>query len=320
MSTLSLSSALSSASSQITSAASSQISQLGSTASSALSQVSGTSTTPAVSTGTTSIPTVSTGTTTTPAVSTGTTSTTPTVAGVPTIAGNFDTFLQLLTTQLQNQDPLSPLDTDQFTQQLVEFASVEQQINMNTNLQTLISMQQTTEATAALQLVGSTVTVSGNAATLSNATSTPATWSLNASGPATANVTITSSAGTTVYTGTLPLNAGTQSFSWSGQGNNGQTWPDGTYTLSISATGATGQPVSVTTQIQGVISGVNISQNPPTVTVSGQSVPISQIQSISNGALSSLTSLNGTISSLSSSLNSSLSGLNTSLSTLIQAL
>ena len=62
--------------------------------------------------------------------------------------------MQLLTTQLQNQNPLDPLDTNQFTQQLVEFASVEQQINMNTNLQSLITMQQTTEATSALQLVG----------------------------------------------------------------------------------------------------------------------------------------------------------------------
>ena len=60
------------------------------------------------------------------------------------IAGNFQTFLQLLTTQLQNQNPLDPLDTNQFTQQLVEFASVEQQIDMNTNLQSLITMQQTT--------------------------------------------------------------------------------------------------------------------------------------------------------------------------------
>ena len=68
------------------------------------------------------------------------------------LAGNFDTFLQLLTTQLQNQNPLDPLDTNQFTQQLVEFASVEQQVNMNTNLQTLISMQQTSEATSACRL------------------------------------------------------------------------------------------------------------------------------------------------------------------------
>ena len=198
------------------------------------------------------------------------------------IAGNFDTFLQLLTTQLQNQDPLSPMDTTQFTQQLVEFASVEQQIDMNTNMQTLISMQQTTQATSALQLVGSTVTLSGTAATLSNATGSPATWSLNTSSPATANVTITSAAGTTAYTGTVALNAGTQTFTWNGHGNNGQTWPDGTYTIVINATGANGQTVNVSTQVQGTVSGVNLTQNPLTLVVSGQNVPISEITSISH--------------------------------------
>jgi flagellar basal-body rod modification protein FlgD len=198
------------------------------------------------------------------------------------LAGNFDTFLQLLTTQLQNQNPLDPLDTNQFTQQLVEFAGVEQQINMNTNLQTLISMQQTSEATSALQLVGSTVTISGNSATLSNATSAPATWSLNAPTPATANITITSSAGTTVYTTTQSLNAGSQNFTWNGKGNNGQTWPDGTYTLSISATGANGQAVTVSSQVQGVVSAVNTSTNPPTLTVGGQSVQLSQITSVTH--------------------------------------
>src|SRR6204780_3201846 len=100
-----------------------------------------------------------------------------TTASTQQIAGNFDTFLQLLTTQLQNQDPLDPMDTSQFTEQLVEFASVEQQINENTNLQTLISLQQTTETTATLQFLGSTVTVNSNAAALSNATGQEATWS-----------------------------------------------------------------------------------------------------------------------------------------------
>lgn len=214
--------------------------------------------------------------------SSSTNSSTSSSTGSLSIGGDFDTFLQLLTTQLQNQDPLDPLDTDQFTEQLVEFASVEQQVNMNTNLQTLISMQQTSEATSALQLVGSTVTLSGNAATLSNATGSPASWSLTTTTPATANITITSAAGTTAYSGTVALNAGTQSYTWNGQGNNGQTWPDGTYTLSINATGANGQAASVSTQVQGTISGVNLSTNPPTVTVGGQNVQISQITSISH--------------------------------------
>jgi flagellar basal-body rod modification protein FlgD len=283
-----LSNAISSASNAVnsaaTTAATSAASQIGTTASNALSSL--TSTTPSTT-------------------STGSTSSTGSTAS-QTIAGNFNTFLQLLTTQLQNQDPLSPLDTTQFTQQLVEFASVEQQVNMNTNLQTLISMQQTTEATSALQLVGNTVTVNGTAAALSNATNTPATWSINASAPATGTVTITSSAGTTAYTGTVALNAGTQSYTWNGVGSSGQTWPDGTYTMAISATGANGQAVTTSTQVQGVVTAVNINQNPPTLTVSGQNIPISQIQSLSNGTLSNLSSgisnLNTSISSLISKL------------------
>jgi flagellar basal-body rod modification protein FlgD len=198
------------------------------------------------------------------------------------LAGNFDTFLQLLTTQLQNQNPLDPLDTNQFTEQLVEFASVEQQINENTNLQTLISMQQTNEATSALQLVGSTVTVGGNSAALDNADNSAATWSLTTTTPATATVTVTSAAGTTAYSGTMSLNAGTQTFTWNGQGNNGQTWPDGTYTLAITATGANGQAVSVSSQVQGVVSGVNLTSTPPTLTVNGQTVQISQVTSITH--------------------------------------
>lgn len=226
-------------------------------------------------------------------------------AGSQQIAGNFDTFLQLLTTQLQNQDPLDPLDTSQFTQQLVEFASVEQQVDMNTNLQTLISLQQTTEATSALQFLGANVTISGNTAALSNATGTPASWNLSVPSPATGTVTITNSTGQIVYTGQVSLNAGNQTYTWSGQGNNGVTWPDGNYTLSVSATGANGQPVTVSTQVQGVVTAINVNTNPPTVTVGGQSYPISAIQSINNnsGALpASLNSLNTGISNLTSTI------------------
>ena len=78
------------------------------------------------------------------------------------LAGNFNSFLTLLTTQLQNQDPLDPLDTNQFTQQLVEFASVQQQVDMNSNMQTLISLQQTSEATSAMQMIGSNVTLNAS--------------------------------------------------------------------------------------------------------------------------------------------------------------
>src|SRR5208282_6076010 len=69
------------------------------------------------------------------------------LGGAQQLAGNFDTFLQLLTTQLQNQDPLDPLDTNQFTEQLVEFSQVEQELNMNDQLATLVSLQRTAQST-----------------------------------------------------------------------------------------------------------------------------------------------------------------------------
>src|ERR1017187_1131704 len=89
-----------------------------------------------------------------PSTSTSTTTPTSSVASAlndnTEIASNFTTFLQLLTTQLQNQDPLSPMDTNQFTQQLVEFAGVEQQMKTNDTLSTLVSLQQSAQTTQAL--------------------------------------------------------------------------------------------------------------------------------------------------------------------------
>src|ERR1700675_577834 len=120
-------------------------------------------------------------TTATPTTTTSNTSTAQAASAVGSkeFAGNFNTFLTLLTTQLQNQDPLSPMDTSQFTSQLVEFASVEQQINMNTNLQSLLAMQQTSNSLQALQLVGANVTIDSSTSTLSQATNSPATWSFS---------------------------------------------------------------------------------------------------------------------------------------------
>src|SRR3954468_21748675 len=85
-----------------------------------------------------------------------------------TLAGNFNTFLTLLTTQLKNQNPLDPLDTNQFTQQLVQFAQVEQQMKSNDQLQTLVSLQQSAQATAALSYVGSTVVLDGSSTQMTN--------------------------------------------------------------------------------------------------------------------------------------------------------
>src|SRR3954466_7295469 len=113
-----------------------------------------------------------------------------------TLAGNFQTFLTLLTTQLQNQNPLDPLDTNQFTQQLVQFAGVEQQLKTNDQLATMLSLQQTAQSTQALTFVGKTATVDGSTALLANGA---ATWNLGVPTDSNVSISITNSTGQTVY-------------------------------------------------------------------------------------------------------------------------
>src|SRR5581483_6771445 len=105
---------------------------------------------------------------TAPSSSSSTTSSTSNLVASGTLAGNFTTFLQLLTTQLKNQNPLDPLDTNQFTQQLVQFAQVEQQLKSNDQLSTLVSLQKTAQSTAAIDYIGKTVAVDGATTQLAN--------------------------------------------------------------------------------------------------------------------------------------------------------
>ena len=197
-----------------------------------------------------------------------------------TLAGNFQTFLTLLTTQLQHQDPLSPLDTNQFTQQLVQFASVEQQLKTNSQLTTLVSLQQTAQSTQALGFVGKTAVVDGSTASLTNAS---ATWDLTVPTNSNVNISITNSTGQTVYSNSYAVQAGqNQTFAWDGKGNDGTQWPDGQYKLTATAADSAGNTVAVTTQIQGVVNSVDLTQSPPLLSINGQNYTVSQVKSITS--------------------------------------
>src|SRR3954465_11210635 len=115
-----------------------------------------------------------------------------------TLAGNFQTFLTLLTTQLQNQNPLDPLDTNQFTQQLVQFAGVEQQLKTNDQLTSLVSLQQTAQSTQALGIVGKTAVAGGGTTKLTNGA---ATWTLGVASNSNVAITSANSTGQNVFSG-----------------------------------------------------------------------------------------------------------------------
>ena len=193
------------------------------------------------------------------------------------IADNFQTFLTLLTTQLKNQNPLDPLDTNQFTQQLVQFAQVEQQMKSNDQLTTLVSLEQSAQSTTALAYVGATVVVDGATAPLANGS---ASWNLNVSKPASATVTITDSTGQTAYSGTFTVNPGNQNFTWDGRGNDGKQWPDGSYTLTATSVDANGQSTGISTEVQAQVDSVDMTQTPPVLSINGQNFTMDKIKKI----------------------------------------
>jgi flagellar basal-body rod modification protein FlgD len=193
------------------------------------------------------------------------------------IANNFQTFLQLLTTQLKNQNPMDPLDTNQFTQQLVQFAQVEQQMKSNSQLEALLNLEKAAQATVALAYVGQTVVVDGSTTALD---ANGATWSMTLAKPSTTKVVITDSTGQTAYTGTFAMQTGTQNFTWDGKGNDGRTWPAGNYTMRATATDASGQNVAVSTEIQAVVDSVDVSKDPPILSINGRDYTADKIKRV----------------------------------------
>jgi flagellar basal-body rod modification protein FlgD len=218
-------------------------------------------------------------TTTTPATSTtSSTSTSTTDNAAAQLSGNFDTFLTLLTTQLQNQDPMNPMDSNQFTQELVQFSGVEQQINTNDNLKTLISLQQGTAGTSASGYLGKTITVTNGQAALQNG---EADWSYALGSAATATtLSVTNSAGQVVYTTAGQTAEGQHDFSWDGEDNNGNQLPDGAYTLAVNATDSTGAAVTSAIASKGVVDEVNMTSGTPQLMVGQMAVALSDVSAI----------------------------------------
>jgi flagellar basal-body rod modification protein FlgD len=194
------------------------------------------------------------------------------------IADNFDSFLLLLTTQLKNQTPLDPLNTNEFTQQLVQFASVEQQIKSNTTLEALLKGAKTSTAANAASFVGMQATADGTTSRLSGG---KAGWSVNAARDAVqAVMSIKDASGSVVFNRTQTLKSGTQPFEWDGRTSTGALAPEGDYALQVTARDATGQAVSVKTEIAGRVDSVDLTQEPPVLTIGNAQVPLTSIRSL----------------------------------------
>ncbi|KRE02560.1 flagellar hook capping protein [Bosea sp. Root670] len=193
------------------------------------------------------------------------------------IANNFDQFLTLLTTQLKNQSPLDPLDTNQFTAQLVQFAGVEQQLRTNETLGSLLSLSAAGTATNAVGFIGATVTADGTTTRLIDG---KADWKVNMASAGTATITIKDSKGSVVQTLTKTLTAGDQTYSWDGSTSVGTAAPDGEYSITIDAKNVAGESVTAKTQISGVVDGVDFTSSIPMLKIGSISIPIDKVKSV----------------------------------------
>ncbi len=198
--------------------------------------------------------------------------------GRNSIADNFDTFLSLLTTQLKNQNPLDPLDTNQFTSQMVEFTSVEQQLKTNEFLEALVISNLNSTYTEAVSFIGKTITSSGSSSQLTDG---EATWSYDVDANAENSViTITDAFGNVVHTEDTSLIAGEGTFTWDGKDASGNQMPDGAYTITIDARDADGTYVPVSTQMSGLVTGVDLSESEPVLIVGGARIYLSSVTSV----------------------------------------
>jgi flagellar basal-body rod modification protein FlgD len=191
---------------------------------------------------------------------------------------NFSTFLKLLTTQLQNQDPMSPLDTNQFTQQLVSFAQVEQAINTNTKLASLVSLGQTNQAVAALPLVGRTVEYDSQQATLTSE-GAKYSYTLPADGASTV-LTISTTDGKVVWRGLGERTAGRHEFVWDGKNQNGASVPPGIYQLDVSSTKSDETNQTATITAFGKVDGIESKDNQTFLSIGSQKIATAKMLAV----------------------------------------
>jgi flagellar basal-body rod modification protein FlgD len=210
---------------------------------------------------------------------TGTTAGTATTASATTRLGaDLNTFLTMLTTQLQNQDPTNPLDTNQMTSQLVQFASVEQQIAMNQNLTSLISLQQSAQLTAAAPMIGRRVEVASDRVALQDGS---AEVRLPAAGTArTAEITVTDSNGGLLRRETVTLGTGATSWTWDGRNANGVQQPDGAYAVAVTGRDANGAAVTLSHTVRGTLTGAERGEDGLTLSLGALSLGFDSLRSI----------------------------------------
>jgi flagellar basal-body rod modification protein FlgD len=200
-------------------------------------------------------------------------------AALGSLSDNFSDFLSLLMTQLQNQDPTSPLDSNQFTSELVQFTSVEQQINTNNDLTQLIQLTQASQVEQSASMIGKPVTVNSTQLSLQNSTAS-VNFTTAAAEPVA--IGVYNSSGGEVASGSLNSTAGSNTWTWDGKNGSGVAQPDGAYTVTVTRAGSGGTTAKVPFTVTGTATSVLNNSGTVTLNMGGLSLPFSDVVSVGN--------------------------------------
>jgi flagellar basal-body rod modification protein FlgD len=195
------------------------------------------------------------------------------------LSGNFTDFLNMLMTQLQNQDPTSPMDTNAFTTELVQFSSVEQQINTNTSLTSLIQLTQAGEVMQGSNMTGKQVTVTSDHLALQNGKGTIQFATSTAQPVA---IAIYNDSSTKLQDATLTSVKGTNTWTWDGSNASGATMPDGAYKVAVAAADSSGTVSALPFSVVGTATGVQSLSSGMQLRIGALSVDFSKVQSVGN--------------------------------------
>ncbi|MGJ3258699.1 MAG: flagellar hook assembly protein FlgD [Rhodospirillales bacterium] len=194
-------------------------------------------------------------------------------------------FLNLLTTQLKNQDPLDPMDSNEFTSQLVQFASVEQQIYQNSNLEKLVGLGQNNQVSSLVGFIDRQIEVQGTKFPLENSQG-EFTYTMPA-GAKSASIVIRDANGLTVYEQDANLDQGQHTFEWDGRDRNGNTAPDGAYSVLVSGLDHQGELLDIPTTVFGRVTGIGVEGSETTMFMGDIEVPQSLVLSVKEAASAS---------------------------------
>jgi flagellar basal-body rod modification protein FlgD len=194
------------------------------------------------------------------------------------LSGNLDNFLTILTTQLQFQDPLSPLDTHEFTNQLVLFSSVEQQVQQNKKLENLVTLQQNSVALGSVDYIGKVIETNGNTTQLEN--SLAKTTYFLPKNALTARLNISNPSGDVILTRDIPTTAGIHTFVWDGLNGQGIQQPDGAYTFRITAKDISDDLIIHDQTVFGTVTGVQFENGTSILQMGDIPVSLSDINGV----------------------------------------